>query len=111
MFPVIADFTTHGESHFYGLPYPSTDSLDPMDHFCTFDVSKIIPKNMHCFLYANFKPILAYIHGYDPQTRVHWDVCKRTNIYGFFLDVDPSHLSLDLPYALRSLGFDLPLPH
>ena len=30
---VIADFTTHSESHFYGLPCPSADSLDPMDHF------------------------------------------------------------------------------
>ena len=30
---VIVDFTTHGESHFYGLPCPSADSLDPMDHF------------------------------------------------------------------------------
>ena len=37
---VIANFTTHGESHFYGLPCPSADSLDPMDHFCIFDVSK-----------------------------------------------------------------------
>ena len=36
---VIDDFTTHGESHFYGLPYPYADSLDPMDHFCSFDVS------------------------------------------------------------------------
>ena len=43
---VIADFTTHDESHFYGLPCPSADSLDPMDHFCTFDVYKIISKNM-----------------------------------------------------------------
>ena len=40
------DFTTHGGSHLYGLPCPSADSLDPMDNFCTFDVSKIIPKNM-----------------------------------------------------------------
>ena len=41
---VTADFTIHGRSHIYGLPYPSADSLDPMDHFCTFDVSNIIPK-------------------------------------------------------------------
>ena len=46
IFSIIADFTTHGESHFYGLACLSEDSLDPMDHFCTFDVSKIIPKNM-----------------------------------------------------------------
>ena len=40
LFPcVIADFTTHGESHFYGLPCPYADSLDPMDHFCSFYVS------------------------------------------------------------------------
>ena len=43
---VIADFTTHGESHFYGLPYPYAYFLDPMDLFCSFDVSLILPKNM-----------------------------------------------------------------
>ena len=63
---VIADFTTHAGSHFYGLPCPSADSLDPMDHFCTFDVSKIIPKNMHYLIYANFKTILSYIRIFDP---------------------------------------------
>ena len=63
---VTADFTTHGGSHLYGFPCPSADSLDHMDHFFTFDVSNIIPKNMHYFLYATFKPILAYIHGFDP---------------------------------------------
>ena len=57
----IADFTTHGGSHMYGLTYPSEDSLDLMDHFCTFDVSNIIPKNMHYLLYATFKLILTYI--------------------------------------------------
>ena len=98
---VTTDFTTHGGSHLYGLPYPSADSLDPMDHFCTFYVSRIIPKNMHYLLYVNFKHILAYIRGYDPQTRVHRDVCKRPNSFGVFLDVDLSHLSLGLPYALR----------
>ena len=108
---VTTDFTTHGRSHIYCLPYPSADSLDPMDYFCTFDVSNIIPKNMHYFPYVTFKPILAYICRYDPQTRVHQDVCKRPNSFGVFLDMDPSHLSLGLPYALRSLGFDLPLPH
>ena len=63
---VTTDFTTHGESHFYGLLCPSADSLDPMDHFCTFDVSKIIPKNMNYIPYATFKPILTYICRYDP---------------------------------------------
>ena len=63
---VIANFTTHGRSHIYGLPCPSANSLDPMDHFCIFDVSKIIPKNMSYLLYATFKPILAYMRGFDP---------------------------------------------
>ena len=65
-FTVTTDFTTHGGSHLYGLPCPSADSLDPMDHFCTFDVSNIIPKNMSYFLYVTFKPILTYIRGFDP---------------------------------------------
>ena len=58
---VIADFTTHGGSHLYGLPYPFADALDPMEHFCTFDISKIIPKKMSYLIYPTFKPILTYI--------------------------------------------------
>ena len=65
-FLIIVDFTTHGESYFYGLPCPSVDSLDRMDHFCTFDVSKIIPKNMQKFPYVTFKPFLAYIRKFGP---------------------------------------------
>ena len=63
---VTIDFTTHGRSQIYGLPCLSTDSLDPMDYFCTFDVSMIIPKNTCYFPYTTFKPILTYLHGYDP---------------------------------------------
>ena len=63
---VTTDFTTHSGSHIYGLPCPSAEYLDPMDHFCTFDVSNTILKNMHYFPYVTFKPILAYIRGYDP---------------------------------------------
>ena len=59
-------FTTHGWSHFYGLPCPSVDSLDPMDYFFTFDVSKIIPKNMLKLPYMTFNPFIVYIHGFDP---------------------------------------------
>ena len=49
VYSVTADFTTHGGSHLYGLPCPSIDSLYPMDHFCTFDVSNIIPKTCLIF--------------------------------------------------------------
>ena len=37
-------------------------------------------------------------------------MCKRPNDFRVFLDVDPIHLSLGLPYALILLEFDLPLP-
>ena len=63
---VTVDFTTHGGSHIYGLPCPSANSLDPMDYFCTFDVSKIIPKNTCYFPYMTFNPILTYTRRYNP---------------------------------------------
>ena len=63
---VIADFTIPGESHLYGLPLSLCRLFGPMDLFYTFDVSNIIPKNMLKFLYMNFKPFLAHIHGFGP---------------------------------------------
>ena len=51
--------------HIYGLPCLSTDSLDPMENFCTCDVSKIIPKNTHYLLSTTFKPFLEYTCGYN----------------------------------------------
>ena len=51
---------------FMAFPIPPAGSLDPNDHFCSFDVSKIIPENMQNFLYITFKPFLAYIRGFDP---------------------------------------------
>ena len=51
--------------HIYGLPCLSIDSLDPMEHFCTCDVSKIIPKNTHYLLSTTFKPFLEYTCGYN----------------------------------------------
>ena len=48
---VIADFTTHGRSHIYGLPCPSTDSLDPMDLYYTL-ISKDNPQNLLVYTYT-----------------------------------------------------------
>ena len=73
-----------------------------------FPISSL--KNMHYLLYMTFKPILTYIRGYDPKTHVHRDVRKRTNSFGVFLDVDPSHLSLGLPYALDCLDLTFHYP-
>ena len=107
---VTTDFATHGESHFYGLPCPSADSLDPMDHFCTFDVSKIIPKNMQNCHTRLLNPFLRIYVGLTPKTAYIGMCAKGQKYFVVFLDVDPTHLSPGLPYALRSLGFDLSLP-
>ena len=76
--PITVDFTTHGWSHIYDLSCPSVDSLDPMDQYCTFDVSKIIPKNTYYLMYVTFNPFLAYIRGYYtwilPLNPVNWNI-------------------------------------
>ena len=46
------------------------------------------------------------VRGFDPYNHVNRDVWKRPNSFGVFLDMDLTHLSPSLPYALRSLGFD-----
>ena len=88
------------------FPCPAADSLDPMDHILSFDVSLTIPKTMLKMIYAAFTPITAYIRGYIPDNRVHRDVYINPNTFGVFLDLDPTHLTPVLPYALRSLRFD-----
>ena len=57
-------------------------------------------------IYAAFPPITTYIRGFDHYNRVHRDVCINPNPFGVFLDMDPTHLTPSLTYALRSLGFD-----
>ena len=57
-------------------------------------------------IYVVFSPITVYIHEFDPYICVHRDVCISPNLFGVFLDMDPSYSTPGLPYALRSLGFD-----
>ena len=57
-------------------------------------------------IYADFYPITTYIRRFDSYNRVHRDVCISPNPFGVFLDLDPTHLTPGLPYALRSLRFD-----
>ena len=66
-----------------------------------FYVSNFIPKNTCLLLHMPFNPILAYIHGYWPQTHIHRDVCISPNSFGVFLDVFSNHLSLGLPYTSK----------
>ena len=56
------------------FPRPAVDSLAPMDHFLSFDVSLTIPKKIRKMIYAAFSPITAYIRGYSLYSRVHPDV-------------------------------------
>ena len=53
-----------------------------------------------------FSPITVYIHVFDSYNRIHRDVCISPNPFGVFLDLDLTHSTPGLPYALRSLGFD-----
>ena len=57
-------------------------------------------------IYTDFSSITTYIRGFDFNNRVHRDVCISPNPFGVFLDLDPTHSTPGLPYALRSLGFD-----
>ena len=57
-------------------------------------------------IYVAFSSITAYIREFDPYIRVHQDVRISLNPFGVFLNMDPTHLTPGLPYALRSLGFN-----
>ena len=81
------------------FPCPTADSLDPMDHFLSFYVSLIIPKNTWKMLYATFKPISAYIRGFDHYNRVHRDVCIIQILLEF---------SLTWIRLIRLLAFHMP---
>ena len=61
-------------THCMAFPYPAADSLFPMDHLLSFDVSLTIPKNIRKMIYAAFSLITAYIRGYSLYSRVHRDV-------------------------------------
>ena len=80
-----ANFSTHGRSHIYGLPCTSTDSLDPMDYFCTFYFAKIIPKNTCYFPYVTFKPVLMYIRGLTLKPAYIWMCAEGQTVLEFFL--------------------------
>ena len=57
-------------------------------------------------IYTDFSLITMYICGFDLYNRVHRDVCIVQILFGVILDMDPTHLTPGLPYALRSLEFD-----
>ena len=81
------------------FPCPAADSLAPMDHFLSFDVSLIIPKNTWKMLYVTFNLISAYIRGFDPYSCIHRDVC----IIQILLEVSLTWIRL-----IRLLAFHMP---
>ena len=56
------------------FPCLAADSLAPIDHFLSFDVSLTIHKNIRKVIYAAFSPITTYIRGYSLYSHVHQDV-------------------------------------
>ena len=50
-----------------------------------FGVPRSSPKIACLYLYVTFKAIFACIRNFWPQTRIHQDVCMKTNIFGYFL--------------------------
>ena len=62
------------------FPCPSADSLDPMDYFCTFDVSKIIPKNTHYLLYATLIPF-SHTYTYITLKPAYIKMCAKGQIF------------------------------
>ena len=57
-------------------------------------------------IYVGSSLITVYIRGSVPDNHVHRDVCIVQILFGVFLDLDLTHLTHGLPYALRSLEFD-----
>ena len=57
-------------------------------------------------IYVDFPPITTYICRFDPYSCVHRYVCIVQILLERFLDLDLTHMTPGLPYALRSHGFD-----
>ena len=81
------------------FPCPAADSLDPMDHILSFDVSLIIPKTIWKMIYVDFYLITAYIRGFDSYICVHRDMCIVQILLEF---------SLTWIQLIRLLAFHMP---
>ena len=97
-------------THCMAFPCLAADSLAPMDHFLSFDVSLTIPKNIRKMIYMAFSPITAYIRGYSLYSHVHRDVCiiqillefsltwnRLIWLLAFHMPWDPSDSTLHYP--------------
>ena len=81
------------------FPCPAADSLDPMDHFLSFNVSLIIPTNLWKMIHADFILIVVYIRGFDTYNHVYGDVC----IIQILLEFSLTWIGL-----IRLLAFHMP---
>ena len=86
-------------THCMAFPCPTADSLAPMDHFLSFDVSLIIPKNIRKMIYVAFSPITTYIHEYSLYSCVHRDV---------YIIQNPLERSLTWIWLIWLLAFHMP---
>ena len=82
---IIVDFTTPGRSEHLWPSLSLFKLIGPHGLILCFNVPISSPKISCLYIYASFKAITMCIHRFWPQTRVHWEVCKMTNVFGVFL--------------------------
>ena len=91
MMCVIADFTTHGSPQIYGLPYPSIDSLDPMDLYYTLmfqDHSPKLPVYTYTLLLKKY--LRVYVAFYLKLAYI-W-MCTKRQIFLEFSSYESKYL-------------------
>ena len=76
LFSTIADFTTPGRSHIYGLPCPSADSLDPMDLYYAL-MFQDHPKKLSVYTYTRFLKQYSRVYVAFDLKPVYIGMCTK----------------------------------
>ena len=71
---VIDDFTTHGWSHIYGLPYPSTESLDPMELYYTL-MFQVHPQKTLIYFFTQLLNPYSRVHATFDLKPMYIEMC------------------------------------
>ena len=77
---VIDDFTTPGRSHIYGLPYPSKESLDPMDLYYAL-MFQYNPQKFLVYTYTRLLKKYSCVYvAFDLKPTYIW-MCAKCEIF------------------------------
>ena len=74
--PVIADFTTLGRSHIYGLPCFSANFLDPMDLYYTL-MFQYHPKKFLFYTYTQLLKQYPHVYAAFDLKPVYIGMCAK----------------------------------